>query len=256
MGLPMLWLIASVVLATLWTALAGAAPAGAALPNQENGATAANVSTVKFQQPPDGAQRTDFDPERLAYLEAAGWRAYYDRNWLRVFGLMVQTNREQFRMSLPTAIAAAVDIVRASIAFAPVDNDVPAATGHLHAFYDKARRSLGLTADAGTLAALEMDYWIVHRTLANERKAAPGHTGDVEPMVAALERLHAALFDAPPDALRQSAAARAQAAVTVDRITGGYSDDVAADWRAIERDLRAAYTAVAASRVTAQGAPP
>lgn len=241
MGLPMLWLIASVVLATLWTALAGAAPAGAALPNQENGATAANVSTVKFQQPPDGAQRTDFDPERLAYLEAAGWRAYYDRNWLRVFGLMVQTNREQFRMSLPTAIAAAVDIVRASIAFAPVDNDVPAATGHLHAFYDKARRSLGLTADAGTLAALEMDYWIVHRRLALERQQAPSHDGDVAPMVEALARLHAALFDAPPEAIQRSAEMRAQAAVAVDRITGGYSTDVADDWRRVEESLREAY---------------
>jgi len=41
---------------------------------------------------------------------------------------MVQINREQFGMSLPAAMAAALDIVRASRAFAPVDNDVPAAT--------------------------------------------------------------------------------------------------------------------------------
>lgn len=196
------------------------------------------------------------EPDRLAALETAGWAAYYARDWPGVLWLMVQTNRTQFCMGWGEAVAAALDVVQAAAAFAPVDNDIPAATAHLARFYAKARTAANLTTDAATLAALEMDYWIVHRTLANERKAAPGHTGDVEPMVAALERLHAALFDAPPDALRQSAAARAQAAVTVDRITGGYSDDVAADWRAIERDLRAAYTAVAASRVTAQGAPP
>lgn len=182
-----------------------------------------------------------FDPDRVAHLEKAGWEAYYDRDWLVVFGLMVQMNREQFHMSLPVAIAAAVDIVRASIAFAPVDNDVPAATAHLRGFYDKARRSLGLVVDAPTLAALEMDYWVVHRWLALERKQAPNHAGDIEPMVASLTGLHAALFIAPLEAIRRSAELRAQAAVTVDRITGDYSTDVADDWRKVEESLREAY---------------
>ena len=191
-------------------------------------------TVLKPQEPP-------FDPERVAYLEAAGWRAYYDRNWPAVFGLMVQMNREQFRMALPTAVVAAIDIVRASIAFAPVDNDVPGATAHLQRFYEKARRARGLQADAHTLAALEVDYWVVHRRLALERKQAPNHTGDIEPMVASLARLHAALFDAPPEAIRRSAELRADAAARVDRITGGYSTDVAEDWRQVEAHLREAY---------------
>ena len=189
-------------------------------------------------------QNPRLDPNRVAYFESAGWRAYYDRNWPRVFWLMVQLNREEFRMSLPTALAASVDIVRASIAFAPVDNDVPGATAHLRRFYDKARRSAGLGADAQTLAALEMDYWVVHRKLAQARKQAPDHTGDIEPMVASLARLHAALFDAPPEAIRRSAELRALAAVTVDRITGGYSTDVAVDWRQVEAYLLEGYRAV------------
>lgn len=242
---PVLWLTGAAVLATLWTVLAGAPPAGGALLNQEDGVAAANVNAARSQQSVGDAQRAVFDPDSVAHLEAAGWRAYYDRNWLRVFGLMVQMNREQFRMSLPTAIAAAVDIVRASIAFAPVDNDVPAATDHLQAFYNKARRSLGLPADARTLAALEMDYWVVHRRLANERKQAPGHDGDIEPMVESLARLHGALFTAPPEAIRRSAELRAQAAVAVDRITGGYSNNVAEDWRLVEESLRQAYRALA-----------
>ena len=69
-----------------------------------------------------------FDADQGARFERAGWEAYYDRRWLRVLRLMVQLNREQFGMSLPAAMAAALDIVRASRAFAPVDNDVPAAT--------------------------------------------------------------------------------------------------------------------------------
>lgn len=63
-------------------------------------------------------------------------------------------------------------------------------------------------------------------------------------MTAALEALHAALFDASPAAIRRSAELRAQAAATVDRIAGDYSDDVAADWQAIEHLLREAYRAV------------
>ena len=34
------------------------------------------------------------DPDRVAYFERAGWQAYYDRNWPRVFWLMVQLNQE------------------------------------------------------------------------------------------------------------------------------------------------------------------
>lgn len=188
-----------------------------------------------------GAGQLGFNPERLAQLETAGWRAYYDRNWPAVFRLMVRMNRKQFRMSLPVAVSGAIDIVCASIAFAPVDNDVPAATGHLQRFYEKARRSRGIQTDARTLAALEMDYWVVHRRLAFGRKQAPNPEGDIEPMVASLARLHAALFTAPPEAIRRSAELRAGAAVAVDRITGGYSTDVAADWRQVEASLRAAY---------------
>lgn len=188
--------------------------------------------------------RSAIDPDRVAFFEKAGWEAYYDRKWLRVLRLIVQLNREEFGMSLPTAIAASVDVVRASLAFAPVDNDVPAATRHLRRYYKKAQRSTGFRADAKALAALEMDYWVVHRRLAVERRLAPDHTGDIEPMVESLARLHGALFDAPPEAIRRSAECRAQAAQAVDRITGGYSTDVAGDWQRVEEHLREAYRAL------------
>lgn len=188
--------------------------------------------------------RQPFDPHRIAFYESAGWEAYYARRWLRVLWLMVQLNREQFGMTLPEAVAAALDIVRASIAFAPVDNNVPAATAHLRRFYAKARRAANIQMDADTLAALEMAYWIVHRRLAVARRDHPDHTGDIAPMVEALTRLHAALFNAAPETMRPSAELRARAAVAVDRITGRYSSDVAADWEEAERLLHQAYRAV------------
>ena len=119
-----------------------------------------------------------------------------------------------------------------------------AATAYLQRYYGKARRSAGVQANAATLTALEMDYWIVHRRLAVQRRTAPGHAGDVEPMVESLARLHAALFTAAPEAIRRSAELRAEAAVAVDRITGGYSTDVVAGWRQVERLLPEVYRSV------------
>ena len=188
-----------------------------------------------------------FDPDKVAYYEKAGWEAYYDRNWPRAFWLLVKLNREEFRMSWLTAVSAALDTVRATIAFAPMDNDVPTAIGYVERFYEKARRSLGITAGARVLAELEMEYWIVHRELALARLQPP-HEGNLEPMVQSLARLHAALFNATPAAMRSSAELRALAAQAVDRITGKYSTDVAADWGQVEEYLRQAYRAVAACR--------
>lgn len=187
-----------------------------------------------------------FNPYKVAYYEKSGWKAYYDRDWVRAFKLMVALNREEFHMPFFTAVSAALDIVRASIAFAPVDNDVPKATEYLRRFYEKARRTSGLKADAATLARLEMDYWVVHRNLAIERKRDPA-LENIAPMVDSLINLHTALFGISGEAARRSAELRAQAAQAVDRITGRYSTDVENDWQQVESYLQKAYDAVLSS---------
>jgi hypothetical protein len=184
-----------------------------------------------------------FRPDRVAYYEAAGWQAYYDHRWARAFWLMVRLNREEFRMPPLAAVAAALDIVRASIAFAPADNDVPKASRYVRRYYEKARRSTGLNADAQTLSDLEMRYWVVHRELALER-IQQREKENLGPIVEALTDLHAAIFEISPQAARRSAELRAMAAKTVDRITGRYSTDIAGDWRRAESYLQQAYGAV------------
>jgi len=156
---------------------------------------------------------------------------------------MVRLNREEFRMPLLTSVAAALDIVRASLAFAPADNDVPKAAKYVLRYYAKARRSAGLKAGAQTLSDLELRYWVVHRELALERIRQPDKD-NLGPMVEALTDLHAALFEISPQAACRSAELRALAAKTVDRITGRYSTDVIGDWRLVEAYLLQAYQAV------------
>ena len=97
----------------------------------------------------------ELEPAKVAYYEKAGWEAYYDRNWPRAFWLLVQLNRAEFRMGWPLALAAALDTVRASIAFAPLDrSDVPKATAYIQKFYEKAARSLKMPATRSSLSMM------------------------------------------------------------------------------------------------------
>lgn len=83
----------------------------------------------------------------------------------------------------------------------------------------------------------------MHRKLALERIRHPG-LENTAAMIEALTDLHAALFGITHQAARHSAELRAQAAKTVDRITGRYSTDVASDWQQVENYLQQAYHAV------------
>lgn len=201
------------------------------------------------------ALRPTFDPDVIGFCEAAGWAAYYDRNWPRVLWLMVRLNRAQFGMAWLRAVAAALDTVRAAVAFAPVDHDLATTRQHLERFYARARRTTGVRADAATLAALELDYWVIHRELANRRKA--NHADDnLTPLIDALAALHAALFDSTPEQMRVSAVYRALAATAVDRITGGYSNNIAADWRQVHHLVCETYRAVRVTDRWSAGAQP
>lgn len=198
--------------------------------------------------------------DRIARIETELWEAYYNREWLREFRLLVAMHREFFRMSAPTAVAAGYDAARAAMAFAPLDaSDLPKARRYLLRYYDKVRRALNREATATDLAERELHYWVVHREVARRRLAevANGRAADdpdleeIEPVIDAFARLHAGLFNSTPEAMRESAVYRAQAAAVVDRISGRYSPNVAADWTRVETLLRQAYRAI---ELAAEGA--
>jgi len=194
--------------------------------------------------------RPGFDPALIARLETAAWREYYDRRWLRMARALVTGHREQFGLSLPRAVAATLYSSRAAVAFAPLDRSDPdKARRLLVAYYRIVRAAIETAASAEALAEREIDYWIVHRRLALQRKTDPAASAadsldDMGPLVESFSRLHAALFDSTPEAMRPSAEQRALAAKAVDRITGGYSADVPADWRRVETYLTRTYQAV------------
>jgi hypothetical protein len=178
----------------------------------------------------------NFDPERVAYFEAAGWHAYYDHRWLDVLRLMLELCQEQFHIPFPLSLLAAYHVARASTAWAPARNDPRTTQRHLRRFYRLARRYSGLEFDPPRAAELELRYWAEHRRLVGQ----DDKTGFVD----ALTDLHAHLFQLTPQAARESAEYRVQASNTVDRITARTSDDPQRDWRRLEHDLELCYQTV------------
>lgn len=177
-----------------------------------------------------------FDADRIAYLEAASWRAYYDRRWLRLLRLMVALCQEQFHVPFPLSLLGAYHLTRAAMAWAPVESDIPAAIRSCERFYRLARRFSGLRYDPDRVARHEVQWWIEHRRLVGQ--------ADKAAFVDALADLHGAMFGLSPERARPSAEWRVRANDTVDRITGHTSTDVEGDWARLEDDLRRCYRSI------------
>jgi hypothetical protein len=186
------------------------------------------------------------NPEQLAALEAGLWRAYYDRKWLRVVKLMVQLNQQQFSIPFPLSLVAAYYIARASIAWAPVDNDHDEVRRQLLRYYRIARRWSALSFEPRRATDLEVGYWIEHRRLSGQP--------DKSTFIDAMTALHAELFGLPAARVRESAEWRVRANNKVDVITSGSSSDPEADWASLEEDLRQCYRSIDREREQAAAA--
>lgn len=177
-----------------------------------------------------------FNPDRVAYYEATGWRAYYDREWLKLLRLVVGLCQEQFRIPFPVSLLAAYYVTRASIAWAPVNHDEAEVLKYYTQFYRLARRYSGLSFDPVRAGELELRYNDIHRRLVGK----PDKTEFIETMVS----LHSTIFGLTPEQARESAELRVLANNTVDLITGKTSTDPEADWKKLEAYLRDCYRSI------------
>jgi hypothetical protein len=174
-----------------------------------------------------------FNPDRVAYFEATGWRAYYDRDWFKLLRLIVSLCQEQFRIPFPVSLLAAYYVTRASVAWVPVDHDEQIVRHYYQKFYELAQRYSGFAFDPVKVAALELRYNDDHRRLVGN----PDKTEFIQTMI----ELHSAIFNLTPDQARESAELRVLANNTVDLITGNQSTDPEADWIKLEGYLRDCY---------------
>lgn len=187
-----------------------------------------------------------FDPVKVAHYEKEAWVAYYQRRWLRLLRMLIALVRETFGLSLWQALYVGLPLTRAQIAFAPKDNDVPAAVADMRRFYTFVQRVHGEDFDPDVVARLDVDWWVVHRQLF-------GRSDDPE-LIEALVKLYAATYRVDPDSVRAAAYHRVQAMVHSDRwIVEGKAENSPLLTQE-EEELVKSYTALRAAVSVTAGA--
>ncbi|MGH3191936.1 MAG: hypothetical protein ACRDPY_32875 [Streptosporangiaceae bacterium] len=147
-----------------------------------------------------------FDPVRIADLEYRAWVGYYLRKWPQVLRASVGLVRAGFGMDWFRTAHGAWLVMRANQLWAPYpDNHPDRARRCMRRFYALVRLTYGEPANPAKAAALEVDWWRVHR----ERQHAPGPDNDE--LVDAVARLYRYLYEEPEEAVRPAAVHRAAA---------------------------------------------
>jgi hypothetical protein len=175
-----------------------------------------------------------FDPDRVALLELRMWKAYYRRQGVRLFGLLVAANREQAGVGWGRAVIAAAWLARGAARFSR-------STGEYDRFLpDIARgyRTLGLPddVDAGEVARCELRWWVVRRQIGVAAGEAAGE---------AIASLYASLYGVPVERVAEAGRLRGHAAEVRDRGAAADPDGPGGAgrgyWPEVARLLAASY---------------
>jgi hypothetical protein len=180
-----------------------------------------------------------FDPAEVAHLETAMWRSYYDRDRFHLFTDLTELLRTQYHLPFLRSWLAAGHAVRAAFVFKRGTNreDYERALPDLERFYAAILRAGNTPFDVRRTAALELEWWIVHR----ERN----RTGPLA-LERALGELQAEIYRLPPERFSEHARLRAEAMAIRDRqaSAGGVTS---ADWKRIEALLVDSWTALSSA---------
>jgi hypothetical protein len=170
------------------------------------------VATVSAEV---GAARS-FDPRVVGELECRTWVTYYRREWGAFLWAALRVTRHAFGLSWPATVRGAWLVLRANQHWAPFpDNRPDAARRCMRRFYALVARSGHESYDVTRAAALEVEWWRVHRELQHAGEAAvpaddrPSPAD--EPLTFALCRLYAHVYGAAEEEVRGAAAERALA---------------------------------------------
>lgn len=188
--------------------------------------TAGAAGWLLLHAPPGDRKGRDFDPARLADLELRMWKAYYGKEKLRLFGLLVTMLRQQHHYSWARAIEEAYFLARAAAAFGDMKSDYERVLPDLEAAYTIARDWSGRGYDPKAVARAELAWWVARR---DERTRSPENVGSL------IGDLYALVYEVPKERVARAASIRAEAARLRD--DGG----AGADWARIGEMLRASF---------------
>ena len=190
-------------------------------------AAAAAYYGLAVRTPPGPRSLRVFDPDRTAELEVAMWQAYYRKEKVRLFSLLVTLLHEQNRYPWSKAVEAGFHLARAAAVFGDAGSTVDAGVlRDLTRAYAIAGDWTHAGFDPEVVARAELAWWVARR---RPEENAPAHVG------ALIAEEYARLYDAPVESVARAGALRAEAADLRDR---GGAD---ADWPTVERLLHESY---------------
>jgi len=187
---------------------------------------------VALVPPPGPRSIRTFEPVRLADLELRMWQAYYAKENVRLFGLLVTLLREQYRYSWATAAREAFHLARAAATFGNARSNYEVVLPDLEAAYGTARDWLRARFDSNAVARSELAWWVARRVPGEDR---PEQIGSL------IADEYALLYEVPRESVLKAAQLRAEAAALRD------SQAAQPDWEGIRRLLLDSYVALAAA---------
>jgi hypothetical protein len=173
-----------------------------------------------------------FKPDRLAELEVRMWQAYYAKERVRLFTLLVTMLHEQYRYSWATATVEGFHLARAAAKFGDLRRGYEVVLPDLEAAYSTAKSWLRAGFDPRAVARAELAWWIARRI--------PGQNS-AEQIGDLIADEYALLYETDRHNVLNAARLRAEAAVLRD------ADAQSPDWETIGRLLQQSYRDLLAS---------
>lgn len=170
-----------------------------------------------------------FDPDRTAELELDMWRAYYDKQNVRLFTDLVTLTHEQYRYPWAKAIKASFHLGRAAATFAKIRTEYEQVLPDLERAYTIARDWTGSTFDPKAVARAELAWWVARRMPGQD---SPEQVGQL------IAEENALIYEVPRDKVLEASVLRARAGKLRDQ--GGER----ADWAEVSRLLVESYRAL------------
>jgi hypothetical protein len=154
------------------------------------------------------------------------WQAYYGKDRVRLFGLLVTMLHEQYRYSWATATRQAYHLARAAATFAELKDHYEVVLPDLEAAYASSKAWLDAGFDPRAVARAELAWWVARRI--------PGQNS-AEQVGRLIAEEYALLYETSVERVAPAALLRATAAKLRD-------DEAATpDWNRIGRLLLESY---------------
>ena len=194
------------------------------------------VAAFAFTPPRGPRSLRQFQPARLADLEVRMWQAYYAKERVRLFTLLVTLLHEQYHYSWATATLEGFHLARAAATFADLKDGYDVVLPDLEAAYAKAQSWTGAAFDSRAVARAELAWWTARRV--------PGQNS-AEQVGRLIAEEYALLYETSPENMTAAALLRAEAGALRD------AQAEHPDWTRIARLLQESYRELAQALASA-----